>query len=286
MTFAELDWVSIGLRATVYVATIAAAGSVLFYATVGGASQVGDAIRRQLRLGLVLLLLVEPLRYLHFQLAIGGGDWSIAFDPSMRWVAFETPIGQAALVRVASALVIAIAGLRQWPIGLVAALAMIGSFALEGHTTSHEGDGWLPAGLIVVHLVMIHWWLGSFYPLRASTLVLNDGDALALVDRFGKIALAAVAALTAAGALLMLLLAGWKIDPTRGHQVVFAVKMLIFAIILAVAGRNKLKWTPMLATDPKAGRMGLRASLNREIAFCALILIATAVMTSFPPASE
>lgn len=286
MTFAELDWVSIALRTIVYVATIAAAGSVLFYATIRGAGQVGDAIHRQIMLGLVLLLLVEPLRYLHFQLAIGGGDWSIAFDPSMRWLALETPIGQAALVRVASALVIALAGLRQWPIGLVAALAMIGSFALEGHTTSHEGDGWLPAGLIVVHLVMIHWWLGSLYPLRASTLALSDGEVLDLVKRFGRVALVAVAALSAAGALLMLLLAGWQIDPTRGHQVVFAVKMLIFAIILAVAAGNKLKWTPMLATDPEAGRTGLHASLNREIAFCALILIATAVMTSFPPASE
>ena len=41
----------------------------------------------------------------------------------------------------------------------------------------------------------------------------------------------------------------------------------------------------MLATAPDAGRTGLRASLNREIVYCLLILIATAVMTSFPPAS-
>ena len=134
MTFAELDLASILLRSAVYVATIATAGGVLFYATVRGAAEVGGTIRRQLWFGMLLLLAVEPLRYLQFQLAISGGDWEVAFDPSMRWMAFETPIGKAALVRIAAAVTILLAGLRLWPIALAGALAMVGSFALEGHT--------------------------------------------------------------------------------------------------------------------------------------------------------
>lgn len=286
MTFAELDFASILLRSAVYVATIATAGGVLFYASVRGAAEVGGAIRRQMWLGTLLLLAVEPLRYLQFQLAIGGGDWEVAFDPSMRWMAFETPIGQAALVRIAAAVTILLAGLRLWPIALAAALAMVGSFALEGHTASHEGDGWVPAALIVVHLAMVHWWLGALYPLRAATLVVGDSNIRDLVERFGRLALVAVALLTAAGALLMAMLAGWQVDPSRNHQVAFVAKLAIFALIMTMAAVNKFKWTPLLMTAPDAGRTGLRGSLNLEIAFCGLILIATAVMTSFPPASE
>lgn len=201
-------------------------------------------------------------------------------------MAFETPIGQAALVRIAAAVTILLAGLRLWPIALAGALAMVGSFALEGHTASHEGDGWVPAALIVVHLAMVHWWLGALYPLRAATLVVGDSNIRDLVERFGRLALAAVVVLTAAGALLMAMLAGWQVDLSRNHQVALVAKLAIFALIMTMAAVNKLRWTPMLATAPDAGRNGLRGSLNLEIAFCGLILIATAVMTSFPPASD
>ena len=286
MTFAELDFASILLRTAVYVATIATAGGVLFYATVRGSESVVGAIRRQVGLGAALLLLVEPLRYLHFQLAIGGGEWHVAFDPSMRWMAFETPIGQAAVVRIAAAVIIWGAVLRNWPLGMVAAGVMVGSFALEGHTASHEDNGWLPASLIIVHLAMVHWWLGALYPLRAATFSSSTSDVSGLVERFGKLALVAVAALTTAGALLMAMLAGWQVDPARSHQIAFIAKLVVFAAILATAAVNKLRWTPLLTTAPEAGRAGLRGSLNREIAFCCVILIVTAVMTSFPPAPE
>lgn len=286
MTFADLDITSIVLRTTVYVATIAMAGGIFFYATVRGAQDVSRVLRGQVWLGAALLFFVEPLRYLDFQLAIGGGAWDVAFDPAMRWMAFETPIGQAAVVRLVSAVIIVLVGLRLWPVAVLAAVAMVGSFAFEGHTASHDGFGGVPAALIVVHLAMVHWWLGSLVPLRAATLSEPPGLLSDLVERFGRLALIAVVVLTVAGGLLMAILAGWQIDVTRNHQLTFAGKLAIFAAILTIAAINKLRWTPMLATAPEAGRAGLRRSLNLEIAFCGLVLFATAVMTSFPPTSE
>ena len=147
MTLGELDWLSIMLRTAVYAASIAVAGGILFYATVPGAQRVTRAVDGQIRFGTVLLLVVEPLRLVSFQYTISGGDLALALDPSMRWMAFETPIGKAAAVRVGAALVIAIAGTRRWALGLAAAGLMVASFALEGHTASHEGDGWVPAAL-------------------------------------------------------------------------------------------------------------------------------------------
>jgi len=286
MTFANLDFTSILLRSAVYIATIAMAGGIFFYATVRGAEGLIRTIRIQIWMGAALLLVVEPLRYLHFQLAIGGGTWDVAFDPAMRWMAFETPFGQAALVRMVSALVLVIAGLHLWPVAIGAAAAMVGSFALEGHTASHDGGGLLPAALIFMHLAMVHWWLGALYPLRAATLTATNGNLSDLVERFGKLALPAVVVLTGAGALLVAILGGWQVDPKRNHQLAFAAKLAIFAVILIIAAANKLRWTPMLFTAPEAGRTGLRSSLNWEITFCGLILFATAIMTSFPPAPE
>ncbi len=286
MTFADLDFASILLRTAVYVATVAMAGGIFFYATVRGAERVARTIRRQIWLGAALLLLIEPLRYLHFQLAIGGGAWDVAFDPAMRWMAFETPIGQAALVRIAAALAIAIAGLRRWPFATVAAAAMIASFALEGHTASHEGDRWLAAALVVTHLAMVHWWLGSLVPLWAATRSFANSELADFVNRFGQLAIAAVVVLTGTGLLLMAVLGGWQVDLMRNHQWAFAGKLTIFAVILTIAAVNKLRWTPMLLSAPDAGRAGLCRSLNWEIVFCGMVLFATAVMTSFPPTPE
>ena len=82
------------------------------------------------------------------------------------------------------------------------------------------------------------------------------------------------------------MLAGWQFDPARSHQLALGAKLAVFAAILAIAALNKLRWTPMLVTSPEHGRIGLRRSLGWEIALCALILIATAIMTSFPPAPD
>jgi hypothetical protein len=70
----EHDLLPILLRVLVYVASIAVAGGVLFaFSFPRAASEVQPALRRQLVIGFCLLLLVEPVRYVVFQLAISGG---------------------------------------------------------------------------------------------------------------------------------------------------------------------------------------------------------------------
>ncbi len=283
MTFSDLDWIGLLLRTAVYIATIASAGGMFFYVTVAGSKAVSIPVRNQIWFGAALLLLVEPMRYVQFQLAIGGGDVATAFDPSMRWMAFETPIGQAALVRVVGGAILVLAGLRLWPLSLMAALAIVASFTLEGHTASHEGAGWLPACLIMLHLISVHWWLGALFPLRAATRIPGDARVADLVGQFGKLALIAVAVLAAAGALLMAVLAGWQVDVARNHQIVFMAKLVVFAAIMAVASINKLRWTPMLVSDAQKGRSGFREALHLEIVLCFFILLITAIMTSFGP---
>ncbi|MEO1718643.1 MAG: CopD family protein [Pseudomonadota bacterium] len=288
MSVTDLDWVAIALRTTVYVGSIAAAGGILFAATVNGAAVVRAAIRTQVWVGVALLMLVEPLRYAQFQLAISGGDWSLAFDPTMRWMAFETPIGHAAALRIGASILILIGGLRWWPVSLAGAGVMIGSFAFEGHTASHSPANWTALAapvLLLAHSATVHWWLGALVPLRAATAPNIDHERRAqLVAQFGTIATWTAALLVTAGAVLIALLSGFQLDLDRNHQLVLALKLFVFAAVLALAATNKLRWTPMLRTAPEAGRHGLRRSLNLEIGVCGAILVATAVMISFSPA--
>jgi EAL domain-containing protein (putative c-di-GMP-specific phosphodiesterase class I) len=66
---------------------------------------VKPAVRRQIIVGFCVLLIIEPARYIVFQLSIAMGDLSMAFGPDLRWMGLQTPIGQASVLRIVAALV-------------------------------------------------------------------------------------------------------------------------------------------------------------------------------------
>lgn len=283
MTFAEFDWLSILLRAMVYAGSIAVAGSVLVRATLDVAL-ISRTLNRQIIAGAFILLVCEPLRYVVFQLAIGQGDWTMAFAPAMRWIAIETPFGHAAGIRLI-AIFLVLAGFLWQPVAIVGALAMIGSFLLEGHTLTHDQRPLL-AAVLFVHLALVHWWIAALLPLRAA-LAGHDHRAIAdMVRNFGRKAGVSVAILAIAGLVMLGLLCGWKLDLARAYQQGFAVKLAVFAVILMIAAINKFRWTPRLMCSPEAGQRGLRMSINVEICVALAVLVATAVATSFPPVAE
>ena len=155
------DRLAVILRALVYVGAIGTAGSVLFSLSFPQAAlHVERSLHRHILLCCWLLILVEPLRYLVFQLAAAEGDWTVAFAPGMRWMALQTAIGQAAAARFIAAVVILATSLR-WPgLSLAAALIIIASFIMEGHTIS-SGRWLVVAPLLLIHFAAICWWLGA-----------------------------------------------------------------------------------------------------------------------------
>lgn len=283
MAFAEADWLAICLRALVYLGTVATAGAILFRTTFPQTSLgLLPTLRWQIFIGALFLLVCEPLRYALFQLNIAGGDMALAFDPPMRWIGMQTPLGQATLIRLASLIPLLIMGLR-WPaLGAIAAIAMIGSYLLEGHTVSN-GERFILAPLLFAHLIAVHWWIGALIPLLSAARLLPNDIVADLVQRFGEFALWTVGFLVASGGLLLALLTGWHFDPGSAYQQSFAIKLAVFAAILGIAALNKLRFTPMLAHNPERGRTYLKTSLRIEILVAFLILFATALATSFPP---
>lgn len=272
-----LDIVSVALRALTYVGSIAAAGGILF--ALGfprPADVIREGIERQIFVGCCLLLLIEPLRYAAFQLSISEGDWSIAFGPDLRWLGLQTPLGQAAVTRLIGAVALMTIGPRSSAVGLAAALAMIASFALEGHTASNEARSAISVAALLTHVTAIHWWLGTLYPLLMLTRVAEPATISAAIETFARRAMWVIAGLLLAGALLLILLTGGRINAASPYQYRFVLKLLLVVLLLSVAAWNKLRLTPLLIRQHKMGRAKLLASIRLELIIAMSVLVATA----------
>lgn len=279
----EPDRVAIILRALMYVGAVAAIGGVLFSLSFPSARRhVERAVERQVLLGCWLLIVVEPLRYIAFQLAVAEGDWSVAFAPGMRWMALQTAVGQAAAMRVLAAIILIGTRLRWSGVSLAAAMVMTASFALEGHTASSHARI-LVAPLLLVHFAAVCWWLGALYPLLASIREAPPAIVAGTVRSFGRRAVWVVGALVAAGTVLLIVLCNGELRLDKPYQQRFLVKLALVATLLSLAAWNKLRLTPLLAENYALGAARLRASIRGEIAVALLILLATAWIVSTGP---
>ena len=283
-----MDWLepaiaAPALRALIYFATIACAGAILFHLAFPDASRtVRPALRWQIGIGFALLLLAEPLRYLLFQLEIAGGDLDMALSPDLRSIYLETPQGSAALARLSGGVIALLFGLRVRLAAFLGAMLMITGYLLEGHSVSHE-PRWLLAGLIGLHLLVLHWWIGSLPPLYALSRHAEPSVISAVTERFGRIATLLVPVMLLAGLATLGLLANWDIRPAEAYQQRMALKILLVLGVLAFAAINKIWLTPMLASSPQEGARYLRGSLALEFAIALSVIIATAWTISTAP---
>lgn len=269
----EPEFLTIGLRACIYIATIAVAGSQLVQWTLPRLEN--GALQRQTRFGMALLLIVEPLHIALFQLAIADGDAGLAVSPAFLVMGIDMPGNQASAVRIASAILVLVFFNRVRWIALAAGLAMIGSYALEGHTAS-EGNRALYAGLLILHVLLVHWWLAALYPLAMQARGEDTPAFRAFIDNFSRSAILAVPVLILAGGLLLGLLTDWRVDIYNAYQFRFVAKIGLVALILAIAARNKFLITPRLNSEPGQGTRLMRRSIFVEMLVGLAILAATA----------
>lgn len=275
------------LRFAVLLGAILCAGSILFAVTFRHTSPaVGSVLTKQILFGAGLIIVVEPLRWFILQLAMSGGDFSVAFDPGMRWLALEMPQGQAALVRIIGVLFIATLGLRAISVGVIGVMLVLGSFVLEGHTAAMAtGTPWLSV-LLLAHLVAVSWWLGSLWPLSWATKELSGDEAVSTVERFGGIAFGAFLVLGVAGVSMFIALTSGSIDPDSPYQRFILAKLVVVTAILGIAAYNKLVLTPGFRTAPETAKQALRNSIRYEIALAAIVLLLTGSLITMSPGKE
>lgn len=213
--------------------------------------------------------------------------WRGMLDPEMLRLASEGPLGTSSAVRVvAFVLVAGLAATRLRSLWLPAtgAVLVAVSFSLSGHTSGDPGA--LAGSLLVLHMAAASFWLGALWPLYrlADGSVPRTATAVA-AERFGRQAVGIVVVLLAAGATLTwLLLGSVSALYATGYGRTLLAKLVLVGALLCLAAVNKWRLVPALDSADRAtadrAAIALRRSIGVEALLFAVVLLATAVLTS------
>ncbi len=280
-----LALLAVGAKAAGYAAALLAMGGVLFVAAFRRIADAGVLrLARRLAAGAALVgLAVLAVRFGIRAARISGMGWEGATDPTMLGFVWQSPLGAAAIWRglgEAAILAVLLPGAGLW-VALGGAVAVAVSYAQVGHTL---GDPRAVLVLLLVpHLLAAAFWVGALAPLRRAAGGIGGAD---LLHRFGTVAVGIVAGLALAGSGLAWLLSG-SISALLGTAYGWTLlgKVVVVSALLGLAALNKLRLVPALAAGDPPAPPALRRSIALEGAAVALILVATAALTTLttPP---
>jgi putative copper resistance protein D len=199
---------------------------------------------------------------------------------SIRLVLAETPPGRAALWRATSLALLVLLGLAPGAdtAGWRAAAATLAGIALAslawgGHGAATEGAlGNLHLGADLVHLLAAGLWLGALAVLVAALLGRSPDAArlhraLSGFSRLGTLLVAAILASGLVNAWVLVGPDGLAALPATLYGRLLLAKLALFALMVALAARNRFRLTPRLtsagADSPRALR-ALRRSVGLE----------------------
>ena len=281
-----LDGITVINRALYYIATIGAAGLGLFAICFGHRLEPNEAAKlRRILLATIaagLLLSVVALALRVLVLTAGAS----MFDPDVWAAVMRSRIGDAFWLRVAGlALLAAVA--TTWRIGsaitAIGALLVVASYAAMGHSMLFAPRQEI-AALVVVHLAVVAFWVGSLPPLLWVAQRRDGTSAARLIQDWSKAAMWAVSAMIASGMLLSWYLT-LRLDRIfdAWHGWALAWKVLAVLAALGLALWNRQRHTPALARGDAGAGARLAASIRLEMLLVALAFYAAAEMVSVHP---
>ena len=158
------------------------------------------------------------------------------------------------------------------------------SFAFSGHAAA---DG-LTAGLVAfLHVSLAAWWFSSLWVLRDACARASSTAVAALVLRFGSIAFGSVGGLIIAGLVLVATLVDFTRDPwLSDYGQWLAAKICIAGAALALASYNKIRLTARLVKADAAATRSLRQTISAELVCIGLVLVTTAILTTYTSPHE
>ena len=218
---------------------------------------------------------------------LAGGDASGLIDRQLIGAILATNDGASLAVRAVGLIGVAAfayqGGALRW-IAAAGGLAVWMSFAMTGHTPER---GVFVAGLLVVHLAAVSYWLGALWPLRRLCRDPDVERVAAIMKRFGDIAAFVVGSLIAAGAIVawsLLLAPAALVESSYGRLLLG--KLAAVALLLSLAALNKWRLVPALRSEGARAQAALRRSITVEMWLAGLILAVTATLTTMtgPPA--
>jgi putative copper export protein len=282
-----LDGLTVVLRAFYYVATIGAAGLALFGIGFGHRLEPDEAGRlrrlllRAIVAGLLLSILTLALRV--YVLTAGAS----VTDPDVWAAVMRSRIGDAFWLR-SGGLVLLAAAAMPWRIGpavaAIGATLVIASYAAMGHSMLY-GPRQEIAALVVLHLAVVAFWIGSLPPLLWIARRRDGAAASALIHDWSRIAIIAVATMIVTGLLLTWYLTV-RLDRILDawHGWALGGKVLVVVVALGLALWNRLRHTPALMRGEAGAGARLATSVRLEMGLVALAFYAAAEMVSVHPA--
>lgn len=154
------------------------------------------------------------------------------------------------------------------------------SFTKTGHIAEM---GAFSAALLIVHVVLTVWWMGSLYPLWLSSRLLSAQDLYIVMHRFGQIAVAVVIGLVICGAVLSYQITGWTRLFSSDYGFWLLLKLALVGFILLLAGVHKLFLVPAIQANNNARSLA-RSLLLEKVVGASILGITTVLTTLVGPA--
>ena len=276
------DVVALALRAASFTAVLQAAGVPLFVALCGAELRrskqpLATFTSRVTSAGFALVLAEQLIGAARLAGSFGG-----VFDASLQTMLLQSSVGTASAVRLAGlALLLTrlrVSGRAAAALGTVGVAAVVASFTLMGHTTSHE-PRWALAALLALHLCVIAFWFGALVPLRIVVAAEESAVAAVIVKRFSRVAAWLVPLILVAGVLLAALLLPGLSSIGTPFGLALVAKLVGFVVLLGFGAANYRLLGPRLASGGAPAALALRRSVAAEWLMIVAVLMITAVLT-------
>lgn len=157
--------------------------------------------------------------------------------------------------------------------------AAIASFLVTGHAAT-AAPVWLMATMVGLHLLATAFWMGALFPLQRAAGALGAVEAGALMNRFSRFGVVAVAATMLSGMVI-----SWvQLDGPANllgndYGESLLRKLVIVAIVIGVALYNKFRLTPALERGEAGSTARIRRSIRVEYALYVVVVGAAMSLT-------
>ena len=258
-------------------------------------------IRRMAYFGLAITIVSGAIWVLVETVSMSGYPLATVMREGLVWtVLTRTTFGITSDIRLFFAILLSLilmtTAAGRWAdlFAAVVAVPIIGGIAWTGHAAASSGYLHLTAD--VLHLIAAGAWIGSLVPLAMLLAMARRGKgpewariARTATLRFSNIGVVSVATLLTTGIINAFLLTGnlpALLGTDYGH--VLLLKIGLFALMVALATTNRMRWTPRLSELPDTssqlnGLHQITRNAQVEIAFGLIIFAIVGALGTFVP---
>jgi putative copper resistance protein D len=234
---------------------------------------IAVALPKRVLLACAALAFATALLWFLIASAQMGGDGLIPDRATLSLVLGQTLFGSMAMVRMALLLALTGATLSgaPAPVKVFLAGAALAAVALTGHVAAAGSpDGLnLRASVDAVHLLAAGFWIGGLAVFARLVVIERENPRrlLAPLRVFSQWAIGAVGVLVAAGSLnTYLVLFGGHGAWSRTYLTLLALKLVLAALMVALALTNRFGLVPALARGEPEAQDSLSTSVFAELA--------------------